>query len=41
MYIQLLSYAKITPIYRNASERTGPTNYRPITVIPVEPNIFK
>ena len=33
--------ARVTPLYKNSGKRNDPTNYRPISVIPVVAKIFK
>ena len=31
----------VTPLYKNSGKRNDPTNYRPISVIPVVPKVFE
>ena len=33
--------ARVTPLYKNSGKRTEPTNYRPISVIPVVAKVFE
>ena len=33
--------ARVTPLYKNSGKRTEPTNYRPISVIPVAAKVFE
>ena len=33
--------ARVTPLYTNSAKRNDPTNYRPISVIPVVAKIFE
>ena len=32
--------ARVTPLYKNSGKRSDPTNYRPISVIPVVAKVF-
>ena len=33
--------ARVTPLYKNSGKRNDPTNYRPISVIPVVAKVFE
>ena len=33
--------ARVTPLYKNSGKRSDPTNYRPISVIPVVTKVFE
>ena len=33
--------ARVTPLYKNSGKRNDPSNYRPISVIPVEAKVFE
>ena len=33
--------ARVTPLYKNSGKRSDPTNYRPISIIPVVASVFE